>query len=901
MANNKQMMQAILFEQKKRNASGSLYEFVRQSWHVVEPGIPFIESWHIERICEHLEAVSAGDITRLLINIPPRHSKSTIVSVMWPAWEWLTDPTTKYLCASYSATLSIRDNLKTRRLLQSPWFQARWSHMFKFSGDQNAKQRFENDKTGYRIATSVGGTATGEGGNRLICLHENSYIMCEQGPIKIKDLVDSQLDTRVLAFDHANSKPVYADILRYEVSEGRKSFKLITDNGEITATHDHPVYVVGVGYVPLEGVKQGDRLLRCVWERVESETKPNSSRKKFCVRKGMWGRSEATVSKHCELSGVRKRYKKNTSPRSSNERRDMLQPYVSWNMDERASTEGRSWLARRFMHNLRNNYSASVKQEEKSVLLFKEMWRQRIVNNEIRTQGCKELFAMWRRVFRIASANGAKENMLKKVRWPYAQQIAKRREQRAIHSWQSNRALSVGVSSCGKRSAREGLQYMPMVWDEHGEAWENSRCASHRLQQRKQQYRQPYYALPVLSRDNARELSFTTELVEDIVVGIEEVETPGKVYNVAINTHHNYFANGLLLHNCDDPHSAQAAQSDVIRGSDLEWFDQVWSTRLNNPKEDAMIVVMQRLHEKDISGHILEDIGGWEHICIPAEWDGEKRKTSLGVYDERETIGELICPERFGAKEIQNLKKLLGQYGSAGQLQQTPSPAEGGILKTKYFNLWPAAKGLPQFEFILQSYDCAFTEKSTGDPTACSVWAVFTYQNARQVMLIDAWDDHLSYPELRKRAINDWTTEYGGMSKDSPFSRARRPDCILVEAKASGQSLIQDLRLARVPVVGYNPGNADKVSRAHQSAPTLEAGLLWIPESSKNLGHSVTWAQRFIKQLDKFPVADHDDYVDTFSQAIIYLKNDGWFDLQQAKDVDGPRLKKKEHTNPYAA
>jgi predicted phage terminase large subunit-like protein len=514
------MLDLVKREQERRAASGSLYEFVKQSWHVVEPGIPFIPSWHIETICEHLEAVSAGDIHRLLINIPPRHSKSTIVSVMWPAWEWLSDPAQKFLCASYSGNLSTRDNLKTRRLLQSPWYQERWGHMFSFAGDQNAKQRFENDKTGYRLATSVGGTATGEGGSRLIL---------------------------------------------------------------------------------------------------------------------------------------------------------------------------------------------------------------------------------------------------------------------------------------------------------------------------------------------------------------------------------------------DDPHGAQAAQSEVMRESDLEWFDMVWSTRLNNPKTDAMVTVMQRLHERDISGHILEDIKGWEHICIPAEWDGKVRKTSLGVYDPRKKKGELICPERFGEKEITTLKQLLGTYGTAGQLQQDPTPSEGGILKVNNFRLWPASSGLPPFEYILQSYDCAFTEKTTGDPTACSVWAMFTHKGARNAMLIDAWDEHLSYPDLRARAVKDWTTEYGGMTKDSPYSRAKRPDRILVEAKASGQSLLQDLRLAKVPAVGYNPGQADKVSRAHQAAPTLELGLLWVPESKKNLGQPVSWAASFLKQLGKFPVAEHDDYVDTFTQAIIYLKNDGWFELPQAKDIDEPRISNKPRINPYAA
>lgn len=89
----------------------------------------------------------------------------------------------------------------------------------------------------------------------------------------------------------------------------------------------------------------------------------------------------------------------------------------------------------------------------------------------------------------------------------------------------------------------------------------------------------------------------------------------------------------LLL---DDPHSAQEAQSDAIRESALEWFDVVWSTRLNDPKADVMVTIMQRLHERDISGHIIEDIGGWEHLMIPAEWDGVRRKTSVGPYDPRQ-------------------------------------------------------------------------------------------------------------------------------------------------------------------------------------------------------------------------------------------------------------------------
>lgn len=514
------LLDMIQKEQGRRAAERSLYEFVKQAWHVVEPGVPFIESWHILVICDHLQAITEGQITRLLINIPPRHSKSIIVAVMWPCWEWLSRPDEKYLSASYSSVLSIRDNLKARRLVQSPWYQERWADRFTLSGDQSAKQRFENDKTGYRIATSVGGTATGEGGSRLIL---------------------------------------------------------------------------------------------------------------------------------------------------------------------------------------------------------------------------------------------------------------------------------------------------------------------------------------------------------------------------------------------DDPHGAQDAQSDLMRGSAIEWFNTVWSTRLNNPKTDAMVTVMQRLHHLDVSGDSLKHVGRWEHLCIPAEYEGVQRKTVLGPYDPRKKVGELICPERFGRKEIEALKESLGTYGSAGQLQQRPSPQGGGILRTDKFRLWPADRELPDLYHVTQSYDTAFTEKTSGDQTACSVWGVFEYEKKRHVLLLDCWADRLSYPALKKKVMDDWLAKYGGVKGDR-MKPSRKADVILVEEKGSGISLLQDLRLSNIPAVPYNPGRADKISRAHMVAPLLEMGAFWVLESNKTRGKPRAWATPFLDQLEQFPAGEHDDMVDTFTQAALYLRNAGELEVPKAPFEEPEELDyhaRKPRANPY--
>ena len=137
-------------------ARRSLRIYIEKAWSVVEPGREFISGWHIDAICEHLEAVTRGEIHRLLINIPPRHMKSLLVSVFWPTWVWATAPESRWIFASYAEKLSTRDSLKCRRIIQSQWYQKRWGDRFTLTSDQNVKTRFENDKTGFRLATSVG-------------------------------------------------------------------------------------------------------------------------------------------------------------------------------------------------------------------------------------------------------------------------------------------------------------------------------------------------------------------------------------------------------------------------------------------------------------------------------------------------------------------------------------------------------------------------------------------------------------------------------------------------------------------------------------------------------------------------------------------------------------------------
>ncbi|HET6208017.1 MAG TPA: phage terminase large subunit, partial [Terracidiphilus sp.] len=464
-------------------ASRSLGEFVQQAWPVVEPSTPFVPGWHVDAIVEHLEAVTRGQIRNLLMNVPPRHMKSLLVAVFWPAWEWIRWPERRWLYSSYGAQLSIRDSIKCRRLIESPWYQQRWGDRFALTSDQNTKGRFDNDRSGYRLATSVGGAATGEGGDRIIC---------------------------------------------------------------------------------------------------------------------------------------------------------------------------------------------------------------------------------------------------------------------------------------------------------------------------------------------------------------------------------------------DDPHNVQEAESDAIRKATLDWWDVVISTRVNDPKTAAKVVVMQRCHQQDLGGHLLEQ-GGWEHLCMPAEYEGPGRATSLGWSDPRTELAELLWPERFGPPEIESLKLSLGSYAAAGQLQQRPSPAGGGIFKRHWFRYWqPPGANLPpvivrlpdgtqgsiiaiearQVDEQIQSWDCSFKDLETSDYVVGQAWA----RVGAVYILADQVRARMDCPTTVK-AVRELSLKW-------PGSVAK-----LIEDKANGSAVIQMLAHELPGILPVNP-EGGKVARAAAVSPLVEAGNVYLPHPQ-----CAPWVNDFIEECATFPNGAHDDQVDAASAA----------------------------------
>jgi predicted phage terminase large subunit-like protein len=253
----------------------------------------------------------------------------------------------------------------------------------------------------------------------------------------------------------------------------------------------------------------------------------------------------------------------------------------------------------------------------------------------------------------------------------------------------------------------------------------------------------------------------------------------------------------------------------------------------------------------------------------------------------------------------QNFKKQILSYegtklGRQEIYAEIIDPEEGGIVSRDWFRLWPAEKPIPRLEFVLQSYDCAFTEKAQNDPTAAITFGVFKPQDGgMSVLIIDCWQDRLQYPDLKPKVIEEYETVFGE-GKDR-----KRVDLVLVEDKAAGISLIQDLQRAHVPVRSYNPGKADKVQRLSIVANIIRAGRVWVPESMNRKGYVRDWAEGMISQVCSFPNTDHDDFCDALSQALRYLRDAGFLNIDPAPpdqldedDYIDAGVNRRE--NPYA-
>ena len=309
----------------------------------------------------------------------------------------------------------------------------------------------------------------------------------------------------------------------------------------------------------------------------------------------------------------------------------------------------------------------------------------------------------------------------------------------------------------------------------------------------------------------------------------------------------------------DDPHSEQEA---ALAASNPEVYDKVYEWYGSGPRQrlqpgGAIVIVMTRWGKRDLTGRILQstierDGDEWEQIDLPAILPSEKP----------------LWPEFWSYEELVKLRNELPVSKWSAQYQQQPTSEAGAIVKREWWQMWDKEQP-PQCEFIIQSWDTAFTKNERSDYSACTTWGVF-YKDENpddaNVILLDAFKERLEFPELKERALQ--------------YYKEWEPDAFIVEAKASGAPLIFELRRMGIPVQEFTPtrGN-DKISRVNSVSDLFASGKIWCPRTR--------WAEEVMEEMAAFPNSDHDDLVDSSTQALIRFRKGGFLRLQ-TDEVDDP-------------
>ena len=312
----------------------------------------------------------------------------------------------------------------------------------------------------------------------------------------------------------------------------------------------------------------------------------------------------------------------------------------------------------------------------------------------------------------------------------------------------------------------------------------------------------------------------------------------------------------------DDPHSEQEAAL-----NDPSVYDKTYEWYTSGPRQrlqpgGAICVVMTRWSKKDLTGSILKasiERGGadeWEIIELPAILPS----------------GKPLWPGFWPIEQLEALHAELPVSKWSTQYQQDPTAEESAIIKREWWKEWDK-KSPPKCEFVIQSWDTAFLAKETADYSACTTWGVFYNEDKNaNIILLDALQERLEFPDLKIRAYEMWK-EY-------------EPDAFIVEAKAAGSPLIFELRRIGIPVAEYTPGRGkDKIARVNAVSDLFHSGHVWAPKKR--------WAEEVIEQFAAFPTGDHDDLVDSSTQALLRFRQGGFINLDSDEPFDDPVLVRK--------
>jgi predicted phage terminase large subunit-like protein len=353
---------------------------------------------------------------------------------------------------------------------------------------------------------------------------------------------------------------------------------------------------------------------------------------------------------------------------------------------------------------------------------------------------------------------------------------------------------------------------------------------------------------------------------------VQEFITTCQGYRLATSTGGVLTGRGADIILIDDPLKPEEALSEAQRQATNEWYDHTLYSRQNNKRSGAIIIIMQRLHEDDLVGHVLaqED---WEVLSFPAIAEADETHEIETIWGPRRFTrhqGEPLHTEREPLETLDRIRRTIGEYNFAGQYQQSPAPLGGGLVKAHWFKRYGEKERPESFDRVVQSWDTANKATELSDFSVCTTWGV----RGKDLFLIGLFRRRLEYPAL-KRAVREQHSLYDATE-------------VLIEDKASGTQLIQELIAdGCYGVTRYLP-TTDKIMRLNAQTAIIENGFVHIPEAAP-------WLAEYLHEMTVFPKGKHDDQVDSTAQFLDWVKrpfpSQGLFEYyrQRAQELEQQR------------
>jgi predicted phage terminase large subunit-like protein len=812
-----------LEEMKTRKAARDKFmPFVRAMWP------SFISGRHHAKMAEAFEKVANGEIKRLIINMPPRHTKSEFASYLLPAWFLGKNPGKKVIQTSHTAELAVGFGRKVRNLVDTDAFHDVFPDLV-LQSDSKAAGRWNTSKGGDYFAIGVGGAVTGKGAD---CVYFACNILTRRGIVSI---VDVRVGDDVYGYDHETQRCRWTPVRA--VSTQRKP-ELVSLNG-VLLTPEHRVFTPS-GYVRAEtarsvAVRAMRHMVHAGAEGVQSEPEPLRS---AGDHEGLLFKSVRHASGY--VHGVPSVWGLESADGAH------LQGLLPERQERRADLCG-------LREGLRSpDVGAHEKRTEArrggaDVLLQSLLRAPSRYETEPGNTPNGGVQNVWGR------DSGGETLLLDGVLW-----VAES-ENRRVHG------EVVGVQA---RSEEAGQRHLRLL-RERAPAGGGSPYRPQCVQQRDEQPADAVRPLPqplsssdvgAAARGYQAVLPGEGRWVVDLQTDTHNffVAPPGELSEIAFKQQ------AILAHNCliiDDPHSEQEA---ALAEVNPEIYDKTYEWYTSGPRQrlqpgGAIIIVATRWSKRDLVARVLEasaQRGGedWTVIEFPAILPS----------------GKPLWPEFWPLPELQALKDELPNSKWMAQYQQQPTSDTSAIIKREWWQKWPSDVP-PDCDFILQTWDTAFEKTQRSDYSAVTTWGVFykaddTGVEQANIILLDAFRERMEFPKLKQKAIDSY--------------KEWQPDSVIIEKKASGAPLIYEMRAMGIPVQEFTPtrGN-DKISRLNAVADIFASGRVWAPNTS--------WAEEVIEEVASFPSAQHDDYTDTVSMALSRFRKGGYIttDLDEPDDI----------------